>query len=144
MHTPTLSPIPDEHDAYRAVLAALREGCAPSLQRVVAGETLSVPAGALALTLDVVRRLADGESVAIQSLPPDREVTFAEAADILNLPHRHFTHLVEKGRVPLPLCAGDDHLRLSDVLRYKAARNVLQDLALQVLADEAQKHGLGY
>lgn len=141
---PVPSPIPDDSAACRAALAALAENSAASAEVVVAGKSLPLPAAAMTLVLDVLRRLADGESVTIESLPPDREITFSEAADILNLAHRHFANLMEHGRLALPRCGDEDRVRLIDVLRYKAAQHVRQELALQVLADEAQKHDLGY
>ena len=141
---PTPSPTPDDSAACRAVMAALAVNSNAGPELMVAGMSFPLPAPAVTLLLDVLRRLADGESVTIESLPPEREITFDEAAEILNLARRQFAQLLAQGKLVLPRYGNDDRVRLTDVLRYKAARHVRRELALQVLADEAQKHDLGY
>ena len=73
-----------------------------------------------------------------------REVTTQEAADILNLSRPHFVRLLEQGKLPFHMVGTGHRVLLDDVLAYKAACHTRMEEGLQILADEAQKHNLGY
>lgn len=103
---------------------------------------LAVPSDAVELLRSALGQIAEGHRVRV--IIDDRELTTQEAADLLNLSRPHFIRLLESGRVPFHTVGTHRRVLLEDVLTYKAARTAKREAAFQILADEAQKHDLGY
>ena len=101
-----------------------------------------VPDDAVELLRAALGQLAEGHRVRV--IVDDRELTTQEAADLLNLSRPHFIRLLEAGRLPFHSVGTHRRVLLDDVLAYKAERTAKREAAFQVLADEAQKHDLGY
>lgn len=101
-----------------------------------------VPDDAVELLRAALGQLAEGHRVRV--IVDDRELTTQEAADLLNLSRPHFIRLLEAGRLPFHTVGTHRRVLLDDVLAYKAERTAKREAAFQVLADEAQKHDLGY
>lgn len=132
--------IPDTA-AARSAKEALNE---PSAQLVVRvqGRDVLVPERAVVAVKEALAELADGHGVLV--LRDDREVTTQEAADILNLSRPHLVRLLEQGKLPFHMVGTHHRVLLADVLAYKSERSAKRESAFRELADEAQKHGLGY
>lgn len=128
-------------DSVRAAQEALR---APEATVTVhVGErAVAVPEDAVEHLRAVLERLAEGHRVRV--VDDDPELTTQEAADLLNLSRPHFVRLLEAGKLPFHAVGTHRRVLMADVLAYKAARSAKREAAFQVLADEAQKHNLGY
>jgi excisionase family DNA binding protein len=130
-----------ERTAAGSARDALRQVAAEVIVRVDGCE-VRVPAEAVVALEETLVELADGHSVRV--VRADREVTTQEAADILNLSRPQFLRLVEQGKLPFHIVGTHPRVLLDDVLAYKVARRKREEEGLQILADEAQKHNLGY
>lgn len=126
--------------AAEAARDALRQPGADVFIRVD-GREVPLPSRAVVALEETLAELADGHTVRV--FRADCEVTTQEAADILNLSRPHFERLLEQGKLPFHMGGTHHRLLLPEVLAYKAARSAKREKAFQVLADEAQKHGLG-
>ncbi len=132
-------------DTARAAQEALRVLLTQSNAPVtvhVGGREAVVPDDAVELLRAALGQIAEGHSVRV--IVDDRELTTQEAADLLNLSRPHFIRLLEAGRLPFHSVGTHRRVLLDDVLAYKAERTAKREAAFQVLADEAQKHDLGY
>lgn len=128
-------------DPARAAQEALRSPDATVTVHV--GErTVSVPDDAVEHLRAVLERLAAGHRVRVVDDEP--ELTTQEAADLLNVSRPHLVRLLEAGKVPFHVVGTHRRVLMADVLSYKAARSAKREAAFRVLADEAQKHDLGY
>lgn len=127
--------------AARSAQEALRE---PSAQLVVRvrGRDVPLPEPAVVAVKEALAELAHGHGVRV--LRDDREVTTQEAADILNLSRPHLVRLLEQGKLPFHMVGTHHRVLLADVLAYKTERSAKREAAFRELADEAQKHDLGY
>ena len=125
----------------RAAQEALRAPDATVIVHV--GErAVSVPEDAVEHLRAVLERLAEGHGVRV--VDDDQELTTQEAADLLNLSRPHFVRLLEAGKLPFHVAGTHRRVLVADVLAYKAARSARREAAFRILADEAQKHDLGY
>ena len=103
---------------------------------------VAVPDDAVELLRTALGQLAEGHRVRV--IVDDRELTTQEAADLLNLSRPHFIRLLEAGKLPFHVVGTHRRILLDDVLAYKADRTAKRMEAFRILADEAQKHDLGY
>jgi hypothetical protein len=127
--------------AAREALDALAEAGSEVIVRVGDRE-VPVPATAIPGLQAILAGLANGHRVRV--LRDDAEITVQEAADILNISHVQFVRLLAANALPVRTAGSADRVVLADVLAYKAERTAKREAAFRVLADEAQKHGLGY
>lgn len=127
--------------AARSAREALDEPSATLVVRVQ-GRDVPLPEPAVVAVKEALLELADGHGVRV--LRDDREVTTQEAADILNLSRPHLVRLLEQGKLPFHMVGTHRRVLLADVLAFKAERSARRESAFRELADEAQKHDLGY
>jgi len=105
-------------------------------------QNTALPEPIVELMVNVLDEIACGNDVTIVGLR--REFTTQQAADILNVSRPYLIRLLETGRIPFRKVGTKRRILQSDVLLYKQIEEAKGKRALDELAAEAQKLGLGY
>jgi excisionase family DNA binding protein len=103
---------------------------------------VELPTSALRLLVDILAELADGNAVKI--VPVHAELTTQEAADLLNVSRPHLVKQLEDGALPFHWAGKHRRVRFSDLMQFKAARDLASEQAMAELARQAQALGMGY
>jgi len=106
------------------------------------GHAVELPASVAEALLGALSDLAEGRAVSIAGA--EEELTTREAADLLNVSRPHLTKLLKEGEIPSHKVGSHHRVYRRDVLAYRAERREEAEEAMQALADESQKLGLGY
>lgn len=147
---PTTPPSAEEAALARAasrVLSAVLQTRAGS-QRIDfrdeqgAVHSVTLPAPALRLLLDVLTEIGQGHTVTL--IPLHAELTTQEAADLLQVSRPFLIQLLEKGEIPFHRVGRHRRVRYQDVLAYKQRIDAARSQALDELAAQAQALGMGY
>ena len=104
--------------------------------------SVSVPKGAFDLFLEVLGQIANGNAVTI--VPVHAELTTQQAAEMLNVSRPFVVKLIDEGELPCRLVGTHRRIKMADVVKYKKRDLAKRTKALNELANESQKHGLGY
>lgn len=146
-----LSPpvVPDRRDADLARvssrLLATCIGHGPTAKiRVVDGENemVEVPVAALRMLVDILANMAEGNAVSI--VPIHAELTTQEAADFLGVSRPYLVGVLERGELPHHKVGTHRRIYFRDVLAYRKERMGKSQAALDALAEQSQKLGMGY
>ena len=105
-------------------------------------QNTALPEPIVELMVNVLNEIARGNDVTIVGLR--REFTTQQAADILNVSRPYLIRLLETGQIPFRKVGTKRRILQSDVLLYKQIEEAKGKRALDELAAEAQKLGLGY
>ena len=79
---------------------------------------LELPAGAVALLMDILEAMAAGRGVTL--IPENAELTTVQAADVLNVSRPFLIKLLEESVLPHRKVGKHRRVRLEDVMAYKA------------------------
>lgn len=132
-------------ESGRKLSAYIKSTNNPSFQLVKRGkegEIISIPAGALRLLIVILSQMAKGNAVTL--IPVHAELTTQEAADLLNVSRPFLVNLLEEGKIPFRKVGSRRRVFAKDVLRYKEEIDKKRLEILKELANEAQKHDMGY
>lgn len=113
--------------------------------RIAEGTTeqpLELPAGAVALLMDVLEAMAAGRGVTI--VPENAELTTVQAANILNVSRPYLIKLLDEGAIPHRKVGKHRRVLMEDLMAYKARDDRERQAVLDELAREAQEQGHGY
>ena len=105
-------------------------------------EAIELPAGAVALLLDILGAMASGQGITL--IPENAELTTAQAADILNVSRPFLIKLLEEGAIPYRKVGKHRRVRTEDVMNYKQAIDAEREAVLDQLVADAQEQDMGY
>lgn len=105
-------------------------------------EDLILPGFAINMLLDVLTEMAKGNAVTI--LPIHAELSTQETAGLLNVSRPHLVNLLEQGKIPFRKVGSHRRVMAKDVFDYKQRIDSERSKALDELAAQAQKLGMGY
>lgn len=105
-------------------------------------QPLELPAGAVALLMDILEAMAAGQGVSLIS--EKAELTTVQAADALNVSRPFLIQLLEQNVLPHRKVGKHRRVRMEDVMVYKAKIDREREAVLDQLAREAQDLGMGY
>jgi excisionase family DNA binding protein len=103
---------------------------------------IELPAGAVALLMDILEAMAAGRGVTI--IPENAELTTVEAAEVLNVSRPFLIKLLEEGSIPFRKVGKHRRIRMEDVMAYKTAIDHERESVLDQLVAEAQEQDMGY
>jgi excisionase family DNA binding protein len=136
----------EAQEALRLLSGLGRKKQAPRLRVRPEGATaevgVTVPPDAFELFLEILGQMANGNAVTI--MPIHAELTTQQAAELLNVSRPYVVALLEQGKIPFRMVGTHRRVRVADLIEFKQRDDVDRDKALEDLASEAQKHGLGY
>lgn len=105
-------------------------------------EPIELPAGAVALLMDILEAMAAGRGATI--IPENAELTTVQAAEVLNVSRPFLIKLLEEQKIPHRKVGKHRRILMEAVMSYKAAIDEEREAVLDQLAAEAQKQGMGY
>lgn len=105
-------------------------------------EPIELPAGAVALLMDVLEAMAAGQGVTI--IPENAELTTVQAANVLNVSRPFLIKLLDEQKIPHRKVGKHRRIRMEDVMAYKAGIDAERESVLDQLAAEAQEQDMGY
>ncbi|GAB1542531.1 hypothetical protein NUACC21_52050 [Scytonema sp. NUACC21] len=146
-----ISEIPTEEDttlarvSSQALASYVRKGAYPTINIVennVVSETVTVPAEAFQLFVDILAQMAKGNAVTL--IPVNAELTTQQAADILNVSRPYLVQLLESGEIPYRKVGTRRRVRYQDLIAYKNRIDALRMETLDELTAQAQELNMGY
>jgi excisionase family DNA binding protein len=105
-------------------------------------EPVELPAGAVALVMEILEAMAAGRGVTI--IPENAELTTVEAAEVLNVSRPFLIRLLEEGAIPFRKVGKHRRVRMEDVMAYKTDIDRKREEALAEMTRLAQEHDMGY
>ncbi len=105
-------------------------------------ELIELPAGAVALLMDILEAMAAGQGVTI--IPENAELTTVQAAEVLNVSRPFLIKLLDEQKIPHRKVGKHRRIQMEDMMAYKASIDAERESVLDQLAAEAQEQGMGY
>jgi excisionase family DNA binding protein len=134
---------PHDQGALRTLSEALHAPQRASAAKITVGrKPLDLPAAALDLVAEVVEHLAAGRAVTV--LGAEEEISPREAADLLGVSRPFASRLFDEGRIPSRRVGTHRRAIVRDVVSYRDQQHAARRAALDELAAEGQRLGLGY
>jgi len=105
-------------------------------------QPLELPAGAVALLMDILEAMAAGRGVSI--IPENAELTTVQAATILNVSRPYLIKLLAEGAIAYRKVGKHRRILMEDVMTYKNRIDQEREAVLDQLAADAQANDMGY
>jgi excisionase family DNA binding protein len=105
-------------------------------------QPLELPAGAVALLVDILDAMAAGQGVSL--IPENAELTTVQAAEALNVSRPYLIKLLATNAIPHRKVGKHRRIRMEDVMAYKNRIDRAREAVLDQLAAEAQRDDMGY
>jgi excisionase family DNA binding protein len=105
-------------------------------------QPIELPAGAVAVLMDVLEAMAAGRGVTI--IPENAELTTVEAASILNVSRPYLIKLLDEKVIPHRLVGKHRRILIDDVMAYKDRIDAAREEVLAQLTADAQENEMGY
>ncbi|HEY5195555.1 MAG TPA: excisionase family DNA-binding protein [Solirubrobacteraceae bacterium] len=106
--------------------------------RVSEGASIVVPRAALALIVEVLEQLGDGEAVTV--FAERAELSTQQAADLLNVSRPYILKLIDERRLPARKVGTHRRILLGDLVAHKRRDDADRDAVLTELAGIGQEH----
>ena len=140
--------LPTQQDAElartssRLLAACIGQGSSARLRVIDGDGEIEVPVVALRMLVDILANMAEGNAISL--VPIHAELTTQQAADFLGVSRPFLVGIVERGEIPHHKVGTHRRLYFRDLLEYRKQRMGQSQAALEALAGQAQKLGLGY
>ena len=105
-------------------------------------EPLELPAGAVALLMNILEAMAAGQGVSI--IPENAELTTVQAAAVLNVSRPYLIKLLTERAIPYRKVGKHRRILMEDVMIYKRRTDRERETVLDQLVSDAQENGMGY
>jgi excisionase family DNA binding protein len=143
-----LPPTPQEADLARTSgqrlsrYAGLNQSLSLRVMDAEQEQPLILPAGAVALLLDILEAMAAGRGISV--IPENAELTTVEAAEVLNVSRPYLIKILTEGALPYRKVGKHRRIRMEDVMAYKSRIDGEREAVLDELAAGAQENDMGY
>lgn len=139
----TIEDAPLARTAAKKVSGFLAGNANPYVElRLSNGRKFEVPAIAIHALQNVLTCMSQGRTLTIY--PEDAELTTQKAADLLNVSRPYLVGLLEDGTIPFHKVGTHRRIRYADLQAYRLSIEKQRQTALQDMADETERLGLGY
>lgn len=129
-------------DSSRLLATCIGRGPTARLRVIDGDGEIEVPVSALRMLVDILANMAEGNAVSI--VPIHAELTTQQAADFLGVSRPYLVGLVERGQLEHHKVGTHRRIYFRDLLDYRTRSMVQSKSALDALAEQAQKLGMGY
>lgn len=126
----------------RLLAACIGHGETARLRVIDGQDEIEVPVAALRLLVDILANMAQGNAISV--VPIHAELTTQQAADFLGVSRPHLVGLVDRNEIPHHKVGTHRRIYFRDLLEYRKASLERSATALDALAEQAQKLGMGY
>lgn len=137
--------VPSAHDAELALEASRTLAAKAEAELKVHlddGKELVLPKAATRLLQYLLTEMSQGNAVTI--IPLHAELSTQEAADFLNVSRPYLIALLERHELPFHKVGTHRRVKFSDLREFQLRKERERISAMQELADQAQKEGMGY
>lgn len=132
-----------DQEALRSLLQILKDRKDPPLTTITTGSHLvPLPPIALGLVTELAEHLIAGRSVTV--LGTEEEISPRDAAELLGVSRPFASKLFDGGQIPSRRVGSHRRAYVKDVLAYRERQHAARRTALDELAAEGQRLGLGY
>lgn len=104
------------------------------------GVEVTLPPSTLRLLHDALQEMAEGNAVALVSVP--NELTTQQAADLIRVSRPFLIKLLEAGEIPYRRVGSHRRVRHQDVMRYLQQERDRRERVMRELADETDDLGI--
>jgi len=139
---PAVLPSEADSDLAREASRKLSKLPETELRVRIDSEELLLPRAATRLIQHLLTEMGRGNAVTL--IPIHAELSTQEAADYLNVSRPYLIRLLESGRIPFHKVGTHRRVRFEELMRYKDILEKKRRAAMDELAAQAQKMGMGY